>query len=356
MKLPSKRLFAADFIRAFAIIGVLAIHLTYPIYARPDFAGGMTWWLAQSINAISRISIPLFIMLSGYLLLSKTESIKQTLSRINKRLFVPLIAWSLFYLLWNNYWFGSGMNITNLINDLLSGGFGHLYFLVIMIDLYLLLPMFRHLLQEKTKSIPLYVLIITLLFGLMYTALQYFHLEQAEINMFLLVGLPYIGYFLAGSILGKYHFSKKQIYLALLVWLGATICTAILGYWNLQLFTNGNLTFWGFVPYFDNYVSPNVMLASLAAFIVLKNASYTKISSGLFAKIVRLLAATSLGLYVLHPFVMNIIDRALDLRVDFMSESLIVYLVKRSILVLVITTGLVWLIQRIPILKKSLGE
>ncbi len=356
MKAQNKRSFTPDLIRAFAIVGVLAIHLTYPIYARPDFSGGATWWLAESINAISRVSIPLFIMLSGYLLLNKTETIKKTTKRIGKRLFVPLIAWSLFYLVWNNHWFSDEANLSNFINDLLSGGFGHLYFLVIMIDLYLLLPILRPLLQKASTAIQVYSSAIALLFGLIYTALQYFHLEQAEANMFVLIGLPYIGYFLAGSVLGRHNFSKKQITVSLLIWLAASICTALLGYWNLQLFSAGDLTFWGFVPYFDNYVSPNVMIAAIAAFIVLKNTNLSLISHGFPAKVVGLLATTSLGLYVLHPFVMNIIDRTLDLRVDFMSESLLAYLVKRTLLVFTITTGLVWLMQRIPLVKKSLGE
>jgi len=351
-----QRFFVPDLVRAVAIVGVLAIHLTYPIYARPDFIGGNTWWIAQIINSIFRISIPLFVMLSGYLLLGKNENIILTLKRAIKRLILPIVVWSFFYLAWNNYWFQTSLGLKDVINGWLSGGFSHLYFFFILLGLYLLLPVLRPMWQKTTHSIHLYFLGLSLTFGLLYAGFSYLRPELNGLNMFILTWLPYLGYFLAGKFLGDAVFNQKQLQLLGVVWVAAAAATAILGYFNLQWFTQGNLAFWGSsLSYFDHYLSINVMLASLAGFAVLAHIDYQKLTKSFFTKPIHLLAKTAMGLYVLHPFIMNIVDRQFGFQVDFMNENLWLYLIKRTVLVFSITTTLVWLAQKIPMLKKVLG-
>ena len=86
--------FALDAIRTAGIVGVVLIHTVNSVSERPDFFGGVSWWFAIILNSASRICIPLFIMLSGYLLLSKDEDYKTTLKRIVNRLLIPLVFWT----------------------------------------------------------------------------------------------------------------------------------------------------------------------------------------------------------------------------------------------------------------------
>lgn len=60
----------ADMIRIFAGIGVVVIHVTDPFLIYPPFQGigGSSWWVINVINALSRVAVPLFIILSGALL------------------------------------------------------------------------------------------------------------------------------------------------------------------------------------------------------------------------------------------------------------------------------------------------
>src|SRR5689334_9684312 len=87
-----KYILNADIIRVLAIFGVVGIHVLTPIYARPDFFGGKFWWITFLLNCLFRASVPLFIMLSGYLVLAKPVTVKENLQRVWKRLLIPLIS------------------------------------------------------------------------------------------------------------------------------------------------------------------------------------------------------------------------------------------------------------------------
>src|SRR5258708_8317398 len=88
---------SADLIRTIAILGALSIHIVQPVYSRFDFLGGITWWVTDFWNAFSRMSIPLFIMLSGYLLLGRQESVKKGIWRTIHIVSIPLLFCFFFY-------------------------------------------------------------------------------------------------------------------------------------------------------------------------------------------------------------------------------------------------------------------
>lgn len=133
--------FSADIVRSLAILGVVVIHTMNVVYARPDYLGGMSWWIANIFDSLSRASIPLFILLSGYLLLNKDESFEKMNKRTINRIFVPLVVWTIIY-----YWWNSGnMSLNNinfsLLYDIYTVNVFHLYFLIIMVGLYSIAPL-----------------------------------------------------------------------------------------------------------------------------------------------------------------------------------------------------------------------
>ena len=350
-----KRLFSLDLVRAVAIVGVVAIHLTYPIYGRTDYLGGTVWWIAQLINAVSRISIPLFVMLSGQLLIGKSESIRSTALRTWRRLGLPLLFYSVFYLLWDQYWFKTPLDWQAWLKSLLSGGAGHLYFFFILIGLYLLLPVIRVFWQVARKQEQIYFTLLGLGFGLICTGLLYFYLDSERLNLFVLSGLPYLGYFLAGKLIGGMELKQNWVKKLIVIWAVAMLATVILGFINLKMFAAGRETLWGWIPYFDSYLSPNVMLASLSGFWLIQHFGRRCRPTALVAKVIQLLASSAIGIYIFHPLIMNIIDRQFGFQLDTMSYSLLEYLIYRTILILTISTLVSWTLSHIPIVKKTLG-
>jgi surface polysaccharide O-acyltransferase-like enzyme len=63
-----------DIARIIGALAVVAIHVTDGLVNLPNHFGGVSWWWANFINTSSRIAVPLFIMISGYLLLDSKKN------------------------------------------------------------------------------------------------------------------------------------------------------------------------------------------------------------------------------------------------------------------------------------------
>ena len=71
---------AIDFARAFAIICVILTHVTettYQLQAEAVWGGEHIKLLALSLFAIGRLGVPIFLFLTGYLLLDRGYSIEK---------------------------------------------------------------------------------------------------------------------------------------------------------------------------------------------------------------------------------------------------------------------------------------
>lgn len=77
---PSKRFFWADLIRTIAIILVVMVHsITLPDKWTTI---PLDWWLSSIFyNTLGHMAVPMFVMLSGALLLGKEESYRQFFSK-----------------------------------------------------------------------------------------------------------------------------------------------------------------------------------------------------------------------------------------------------------------------------------
>src|SRR5258708_1620893 len=87
--------YSADLIRALAIVLVIVVHVYSEFISKIIFVHSTDWWLAEFFESFAKISVPLFIMLSGFLLLDKKKS--YTIGEFyKKRLFkigIPILIW-----------------------------------------------------------------------------------------------------------------------------------------------------------------------------------------------------------------------------------------------------------------------
>lgn len=354
MNNKSSYIFSADVVRVVAIICVVIIHTVNIVHARIDFLGGISWWISNILESAARIAIPLFVMLSGYFILGKKETFPQMLTRTKNRLLIPLVAWTIFYLVWN----AGKPSLTGLLTffpRLFSGGALHLYFLFILAGLYCFAPFLTSYLsthKDSSKSL-LWFFLST---GLLFTLGQYI-LNQCISNSFIL-WIPYIGYFFGGYVLGnsKPNASHKKLAGAALGL--AFVWTAAFNFIHMYLVREGSAGFQvkGCIdPYFNNYVSFNVLIMSFAAFFLLFHFDYKFIGSEKVRKFIHSLASASFGIYLIHLFVVEVIERTLNLRIDSLKIGLVEYMVLKWFVVFGISYGLTLLGLRTPIIKKAFG-
>lgn len=347
--------FSADFIRVVAIIGVIIIHTANAVFGRPDYFGGISWWIAVILNSVSRASIPLFIMVSGYFILGKHETFSKTLKRTTTRLAIPLLFWLIFYTVWNG---GSPtlqyLNFS-LITRLLTVNVIIFYFFIILIGLYLATPFLRKYLLNQNKISQVNLALLLLFAGCVYYFIQYYFSLCSPTNS-LIYWVPFAGIFVAGFVFGRKNLSNKT-WIAGLYFLSLLV-TAAGAYYYYLLTNNGNSTLnaHGCLTFYtDSYLSFNVVLLSVSSFIFLMQTNFDWLLK--FEKLKTLIfsvARASLGIYVLHIFFLDILDRKLNLFIWITPVWL--YLIVKIVTILFVSCIAALIIMKIPLLKRTLGE
>jgi surface polysaccharide O-acyltransferase-like enzyme len=156
----------------------------------------------------------------------------------------------------------------------------------------------------------------------------------------------FVCFFVLGYLLGEITLSRARIIFSTFVWVICTLITII----GTYLLTRSSSQFDGF---FYDFVSLNVILASSAAFLLLRWLSEAKpfVSSSV-QSLMRTLATSAFGIYLVHILVIEVLHYNIPyLQISsFMGNALwSVPLV--STIVFLLSFWIVRIIQKIPLLK-----
>ena len=92
-----------DLIRVIAIVGVILLHANNDLTSQLASFHILRWWMVDIYQCVGRMGVPLFLMLSGALLLTpskKDETLSYFFKKRLTRIGLPFIFWSTIYLLW----------------------------------------------------------------------------------------------------------------------------------------------------------------------------------------------------------------------------------------------------------------
>ena len=165
------------------------------------------------IQSIAKMGVPLFLTISGYLLLDpKVESIKTFLIKRARRILPPFIAWSYIYIYMQKVcpledWQRAFPTETRfgLLNILISPAYGHLWYIYLLIGLYLAVPFLWKINRNLTNEETIYLLIIIII--KIIAAFLQGVLGRTIVNSSTLVTMfcDYIIFFEGGYLLRKYE-------------------------------------------------------------------------------------------------------------------------------------------------------
>ena len=134
----SPRLPYADVLRVAATMAVVALHASAAVVLAPGSVTPAQWAVANALDAATRWAIPVFVMLSGALLLSpaKRTGPVEFARRRARRVLVPFLFWVPAYLLWGHWVHRAGISFWSVCDKLAHGRPApHLYFLFLIIGL-----------------------------------------------------------------------------------------------------------------------------------------------------------------------------------------------------------------------------
>jgi len=355
-----KYIFNADLIRVVAILGVVGIHTLNSIYSRPDFFNGSVWWFSYLLNVIFRTSVPMFVILSGYLVLGKKTSIKDNLLRIKSRILIPLISFYSILHIFNflaAYARKEPYNYLEILINLANSTSSHLYFLVILVFLYFLIPLFQPLFETNNKDKIKTIMMFFFANSILSTFITYFSFRNVNIFNTFTVWILWIGYFLFGQWYKKYNLqiSSKALAVTFLI---SYLFTAIFGYLNLYWHYNGNDIFYIVGrTYAEEYLSIGVVLMSLSLFSLLMRIQPNKLfNNKRFISIIKKVSLLTYGIYLIHPMVMEYFNKFQGITPDSPTmPNLWFFAFANTAITLIVSSLLIVIIQKIPYLKKIVG-
>jgi surface polysaccharide O-acyltransferase-like enzyme len=293
----------ADLIRVLAIYLVVVIHTSGQLTNAWGKVPLAQWLMADVYGGIARIGVPLFFMLSGYLLLPRSESLRSFYTRRMPKIVIPFIVWSAIYI--SLQCAGQPGLCTRdylLQYILLKRTFFHLWFLYSLIGIYFIVPVLRLLIRPETNRTVLWYLIgMWIVFQPVRTLMDQFLHFDININAPLATG--FLPYFVLGYLLGDIALTRRVMNLSAVTFTAGALITIV----GTYLMTQSSGMFNG---YFYDYITIGVMLATAAGFLLLRRLSDVGFfATDRFHSFMRWVAGSTFGLYLVHVLILWGLDR-----------------------------------------------
>jgi len=304
----------ADRLRNVATVMVVALHTSGPVAEQFLPHETLEWWSANFWDSFTRPSVPLFVMLSGYLLLGKDYTLGYFFKRRFSRVVVPALFWMGIYLLYgylaHNDPDTAGAALLKIVERPVHY---HLWFIYLIVGLYMIYPILRPWIRVATDS-DYYYFIGMWLFGTWgYKILDVFF--DIQLGIYFELFTNEAGYFVLGYYLGQkiplngvntitpdrliqpWQFTRKQwMLMAVGLVLAGTIATMTGTYWASALLKDGH-----FHNYFYDYLTPNVAIGSTGWFML----AVLWFNRNPIFEVEKLFAECSYGIYFIHAMVLD---------------------------------------------------
>lgn len=206
-----QRIYYLDLLRCIAILMVILLH-SISTFLNPKLYGSASYFPFLTVNAFTRIGVPIFLMISGALLLS-SESASDMGKFYKKRiphLLIPLLFWNAAYFVYN-YLMGQQVFDPALLfsKALVSGTKYHLWYMYTMLAIYLVVP-FLKIIADRCTDRQLWWLVLLMTFG---TTVRPFINITTPLYLYLFDPLfnGYIGCFMLGYVLSRVKRTKLNV-------------------------------------------------------------------------------------------------------------------------------------------------
>ncbi len=332
-----------DWLRVYATIMVVTIHVAAN-YIGINYLEGKTAWISANFyESLARSSVPLFVMISGALLLSSKQEINypQFLKKRVSKILIPLVAWSFIYYCYQVFvrkWIEE-FSFTEFITKFLNADISvHFWFMYMILGLYLTTPIIKVFIQNARRKDIEYFLLLWFYASVIVKFMKY-HFDLA-FNVELFHVTNYIGYFVLGYYLATFPMNVW--------WTRIGYAMALLGFSSTFFLTHYFTVAQEGVPqlFWYEYHAPSVLLAAAGVFLVFKH---------LFAKrkigpVLNVANKLSFGIYLLHILVMfSLMNTRLMRIVD--AQHPLLAIPAEVFIVIVISAAISYVISKIPVVK-----
>lgn len=283
------KIYWIDNLRGIACLMVVMIHTTTWYITNPASVSVVDWNIANILNAASRVSVPLFFMISGYLFFGERSAQPRHFLRIA----LCLLFYSAIALLYISL-FTSINGELALKNILQKPVFYHLWFFFAIIVIYLVSP-FIQVKAVSGKMLLALIVVIGIVANPNTLAQKIDGVQWLPINLYIRGDtFYYVLYGMLGRAIGMMETQKRALTLvsaAVFVLAVAGISRGTLH----ELQWRGN-----FADTWYLYCGPLVFLCAVSLFTLIKNTLNSRTLPGL-----TLISQHSLGIYGFHALIIH---------------------------------------------------
>lgn len=357
-----------DVVRFIAMFTVVCCHCTDPFNFYPGTApniGEIKLWGAI-YGSVLRPCVPLFVMITGALLLPVRGDASTFYKKRIPRVFYPFLIWSVLYNLFPWITGLLGLNPQIILDffpyageEVMQQSFSvsleyilmipfnfsilavHMWYIYLLIGLYLYLPVFSAWVEKASERAKLMFLLawgVTLLLPYYYQFVSNYLWGTCSWNSFgmLYAFAGFNGYLLLGHYLKNLEWSLKKTLAIGIPMFAVGYAVTFLGFRHITAlpeYTDEMLEL------FFTYCSLNVVMMTIPVFMLAKK---VKVNSERMKKALANLTVCGFGIYMIHYFFTGpsvVLMRAIDMLIGLQIPV-------AAILAFAVSWGLVWLIYR----------
>lgn len=293
-------------IRCIAVLLVVLTHVVAIPIQNWSQEFDENYMLYSLIYSIGNCGVPLFLMISGSLLLDKNKeiSISKVYKKMIPRILVPLLIYGFCFAILEMYFDTKSIDVLMIPKALLRvinrRSWGHLWYLYMLLGIYMFLPELKFIVDNMSDKLLNYSLMILIILGYAFPTFNAVFGTRISVNAPL--PLCHITSFLLGHIVLRYEKNKKfekYVYILGILSMIVVLGTGLFGY---KFGKEG----YHIIARYDD-----IFIIGMACFIFMFIKNKDK---GKQNKLVSSLSVCSFGIYLIHPVIMNVLYKVVEMQ------------------------------------------
>ncbi|WP_424245968.1 surface polysaccharide O-acyltransferase-like enzyme [Elusimicrobium posterum] len=347
----NKRILWLDILRVLSAFAIVVIHTSTNIIDTLAF-GSPNWFSADVYLAAARYAVPVFVMISGVFFLNPDKNI--TIGNIYRKYIFRMLTVLFFWALVRTLVIDAGFNSVPASGWAKSFfiSIKMFWFLPMIIGLYIVTPFIRPLVKDK--KLLQYFMEASFILALCVPVMQAVETQFLPGASFLtdvmtLIKIPFFifgAHFVFGYYAYNYDLSKKTKYI---LYASAVISVILMSagtYW----FYEDKASRFFFYSMHGASLSPLAFLAGAGVFVFCKDVLGKVKFSARMSALIHKLAAYSLGVYLSHIIIVEVLARyGVFKRLDFVSLFIIPL---TAGVIFLLANALIALIYKIKFVRK----
>lgn len=352
-----KRYLSYDIIRIIALLMIVMVHVSAYMVIFFPATDKVEWTVGNIFNGISRAGVPMFILLSGALLLSEDKPFdtkrfyKKNLLTMGALAVGWIVAYGLFYSVLLPILQGDPVRISNFWGFLVrfqGSEYPHLWYMLMVVGMYLMIPVLRLFVKRENKKYILGIIVAAVIIQFGARTADYFTVGAGMTVSAFLTKLHlepvtgFIGYLLIGWYLNEYTLKNKNKLLLYVLGIASVVISTLVVYGKIDE-----------IPAIRDFMYSELSLMAfiygVALFVFVQSLCGEKQTK---CRATAVMSDCTFGIYLFHVAVLEIFVKLILPYESFGSGKPLAYIVILYLVVLIISFAVVKLTGYIKGVRK----